>query len=57
MLYEVITDLNQAGYRTQEADLVRVEDRDERDFREIDAFAQQVDADQDIEHALAQLGA
>ena len=39
----------------QEALLVRVEDRDERDLRDVEALAQQVDADQHVELAEAQV--
>ncbi len=48
-------DLDQRGGRTQETFLVGVEDRDQGDLRQIEAFAQQVDADQDVELALAKV--
>ena len=41
--------------RAQEAFLVGVEDRDQRAFRNVEAFAQQVDADQHVERAEAQI--
>src|SRR5439155_92506 len=46
--------LNQAGGAPQITLLVGVENRDERDFRQIESFAQQVNADEHIELALAQ---
>ena len=36
--------------RAEEALLVGVEDRDERDLGQVDALAQEVDADDDVEH-------
>ena len=47
--------LDQRSRRAQEAFLVGVENRDQRDFRQIETFAQQVDADQHVELALAQI--
>ena len=44
-----------AGLRAQEAFLVGVEDRDQRAFRDVEPLAQQVDADQHVEHAEAQV--
>ena len=41
--------------RAQEAFLVGVEDRDQRAFGNVEAFAQQVDADQHVEDAEAQV--
>lgn len=49
-------DLNEARLRAQKADLVGIENRDKRDFGQVDPLAQQVDADEDIEFAGAQLG-
>ena len=43
--------LYQRALRTQEALLVGIENRDQRNFRHIEAFAQQVDSDQHIELA------
>ena len=40
--------------RSEEALLVRIKDRDERDFRKIEALAQQVDSDQDVEFSFAE---
>ena len=39
----------------QEALLVRVEDRDERDLRQVEPLAQEVDADEDVEDAAAEV--
>ena len=47
--------LDQRGARAQEALLVGVEDRDQRHLGQVEALAQQVDADQHVEHAHAQL--
>src|SRR3546814_17112634 len=41
--------LNQRALGTQEAFLVGVEDRDQRDLRNVEALAQQVDADRYVE--------
>ena len=41
--------LDQARLRAEEALLIRVEDCDQRHFRQVEALAQQVDADQDVE--------
>src|SRR3546814_8765460 len=41
--------LNQRALGAQEAFLVGVEDRDQRDLRNVEALAQQVDADQYVE--------
>ncbi len=43
--------LDQRAFGTQEALLVRVENRHQRHFRNIEPFAQQIDADQHIELA------
>ena len=47
--------LDQRGGRSQEAFLVGIEDRDQRAFGNVEPLAQQVDADQHVEHALAQV--
>ena len=47
--------LDERGGAAQVAFLVGVEDRDERNFGQIEAFAQQVDADQHVEFAAAQV--
>ena len=47
--------LDERPGRPQEALLVGVEDRDERHLGQVDALAQQVDADEDVEHAEAQV--
>ena len=47
--------LDQRGLGTQEAFLVGVEDGDEPAFGNVEAFAQQVDADQHVERAEAQV--
>ena len=47
--------LDQRGLAAQEALLVGVEDRDQRAFRDVEAFAQQVDADQRVERAKPQV--
>ena len=39
----------------QEALLVGVEDRDQRHLGQVDALAQEVDADEDVEHAEPQV--
>ena len=49
-------DLNQRTFGTQEALLVRIENRNEPNLRQVDAFAQKVDADQTVERAVAQFG-
>ena len=41
--------------RAQEAFLVRVEDRNQRAFRNVETFAQQIDADQRVERAQPQI--
>ena len=46
--------LNQRTVRAQEPFLVGVENRHQRDLRQIQALAQQVDADDDVDLALAQ---
>ena len=48
-------DLDEARRRAEEADLVGVEDRDEGDLGQVDALAQEVDADEDVVVAHAQL--
>ncbi len=47
--------LDQRACRAQEAFLVGIENRHQRHLRQIEPFAQQVDADQHIELALAQV--
>src|SRR5690606_26996501 len=47
--------LDQRRFRAQEAFLVSVEDRDKRTFRNIKTFAQQVDTDQHVERAQAEI--
>ncbi len=47
--------LDQGLLRPQETFLVRIEDRHQRDFRQVDTLAQQVDADDDIINAQAQV--
>ena len=47
--------LDQRALRAQEAFLVRIEDRDQRHLGHVEAFAQQVDADQHVELAEAQV--
>ena len=47
--------LDQRGLGAQEALLVGVEDRDQRAFGDVEALAQQVDADQHVEGAEAQV--
>ena len=47
--------LGQAGLAAQEALLVRVQDRHQRAFGDVQPLAQQVDADQHVEHAQAQV--
>ena len=47
--------LNQRALRAQEAFLVRIEDGDQGNFREVETFAQEVDADQHVVFALAQV--
>ena len=47
--------LDQRAGGAQEAFLVGVEDRDERDLRQVQALAQQVDPDQHVEVAVAQV--
>ena len=46
--------LDEGAARAQEALLVGVEDRDQRDLGQVETLAQQVDADQDVELAQAQ---
>ena len=46
--------LDQRAGGAEEAFLIGVEDGDERDFGKVEAFAQQIDADQHIELAFAQ---
>src|SRR6266536_2947663 len=41
--------LDQRGARAQVAFLVRVEDRDEGDLGDVEALAQEIDADEDVE--------
>ena len=47
--------LDQRGLGAQEAFLVGVEDGDQRAFRDVEALAQQVDADQHVEGAEAEV--
>src|ERR1017187_6858274 len=47
--------LDQRSRRTKEAFLVGIENRHQRDFRQVETFAQQIDADEHIELALAQI--
>ena len=47
--------LDQRGLRAQIALLVGIEDRDQAAFGDVQALAQQVDADQHVEHAKAQV--
>ncbi|MNX88672.1 hypothetical protein D3C86_1206500 [compost metagenome] len=47
--------LDQGGFGAQEALLVRVEDGDQAALGDVEALAQQVDADQDVEGAQAQV--
>ena len=46
--------LDQARFAAQKTFLVRVQNRHERNFRQIQAFAQQVDADEHVEFAFAE---
>ena len=46
--------LNQRPFRTEEALFIRVKDRHEPHFRQVDAFPEKVDADQTVERAVAQ---
>jgi hypothetical protein len=46
--------LDQAGRAAQVPFLVRVKNRDQRDFGEVQALAQEIDADEHIKFALAQ---
>src|SRR6202012_5799216 len=47
--------LDQRGLRTQKAFLVGVQDGNQRAFRNIETFAQEVDPDQYVEHAKPQV--
>ena len=47
--------LDQGGFRPQEAFLVRVQDRHQRAFRNVEPLPQQVDPDQHVEHAQSQV--
>ena len=47
--------LDEATLVTQEALLIGIENRDEADLRQVEALAQQVDADEHVEAAHAQL--
>ena len=47
--------LDKRSLRAQESFLIGVEDGDKRDFGQIEAFAQEVDADQDVVFAFAQI--
>ena len=46
--------LNEGGLASEEPFLIRVQNRHERNFRQIQTLAQEVNADQRIERALAQ---
>ena len=46
--------LHQRGFAAEKALLVGVENGDESDLRQVEAFPQQVDADQHVKHALAE---
>ena len=46
--------LDERGLAAQEAFLVRIEDADERDFRQIEPFAEQIDPDENVELGRAQ---
>src|SRR5207245_4017972 len=47
--------LDEGALRTQESFLVRVEDRHQRHFGQVQAFAQQIDADEGVEFAETQI--
>ena len=47
--------LDERALAAEEAFLVGVEDGDERDFGQIEAFAEEVDADEDVELAAAEV--
>ena len=47
--------LNQRAAGTQESFLVGIQNGNERDFRQVEAFAQKIDSDQYIELAFAQV--
>ncbi len=47
--------LNERAAGTKEPFFIRIENGDKRDLRKIQAFAQQVDADQDVKLAPAQV--
>ena len=47
--------LDEGGLGAQKPFLVGVEDRHQRAFRNVETFAQQVDADQDVEGAEAEV--
>ena len=47
--------LDERGGAAQEAFLIRIENGDQRNFRQVEAFAQEVDADQHVEFAAAQV--
>src|SRR6185295_11464388 len=47
--------LDQAALAAQEAFLVGIENSDERDLRDIETFAQEVDADENVELAAPQI--
>ncbi len=46
--------LDQGGFAAEEALLVGVEDGDQRDFGQVESFAEEVDADEDVEGAFAE---
>ena len=48
--------LDERAGRAQEAFLVGVENGDERDFGQVEAFAEQIDTDEGVEFAFAQAG-
>ena len=47
--------LDEGGFGAEEAFLVRIQDRDEAAFGDVEAFAQKVDADEDVEGAEAEV--
>ena len=47
--------LDEGALRTQESFLVRVEDRHQRHFGQVQALAQQIDADEGVEFAQTQI--
>ena len=47
--------LNEARYGAQKTDFIRVEDCDKRHFRQVNSFAEQVDADKHVRFSRPQL--